>query len=102
MIEAITPQQVFEIKRQSIPIEIIAIINDLLIANLDVNGNCCIKVIDIISEIEKKLKIDADTIIRKKLLDIEFIYSRSGWNVDCIKPTGNENFEAYFSFKPKF
>lgn len=102
MIEAITPQQVFESKKQSIPIEIIAIINELLIANVDANGNCCIKLIDIISEIEKKLKIDADTIMKRKLLDVEFIYSKSGWNVDCIEPTGNENFEAYFSFKPKF
>ena len=81
-----------------IPDTVLNAVNALLSENYDAS-EITLTQKDIIARV-KKLRHPADD-FDYKWLNFEPVYEQAGWVVKYEKPAYDENFDAYFTFKPK-
>lgn len=101
-IKPITPNEIVESLDTIIPSAVIQAVNELLKENYRGIGGAHIRQKDIVIralQIDESL-VETD-IYKKKYLDIETLYEKSGWKVSYDSPAYNESYDAYFVFKKK-
>jgi len=97
--KAITPQEIIDNLPKIIPSAIIDAVNNLLTKKF--RGNeVVIKQDEILDEVRKISNLSRQDIFENKWLDFEPIYRNSGWIVTYDKPAYNENYAAFYNFKP--
>lgn len=98
-VHAFSPQEVRELKQDTIPSLVFATINRLLAEKLTPSGQATIKQNEIIAALVEG-GLDKREIFDKHWLDIEDYYRAAGWGVTYDKPGWNENYyEARFEFQ---
>jgi len=98
MSSPITPADVIDGK--VIPDEIIKSFNEVIQKNW--NGEeSTFKQKDIVANIVDSGFCVCEAIFANHWLDIEALYEKSGWLVKYDKPGFSEDYDAYFTFKPK-
>jgi len=95
----ITPDEVVDLKKKSIPPFVIECINDLIAKKWD-GRSAHIKQDEIVRAI-MTLGIERRVIFEDHMLDVESIYEEYGWKVKYDKPGFNETYDAYFIFTKK-
>lgn len=97
----ITPSQVVQLKRESIPSEVIEAFNEMIATSW--NGyEAHFTQRDVISMIQNKgLRLSGQELCEKGFLDVEDLFRKVGWKVEYDKPGYNEDYDASFSFQKK-
>jgi hypothetical protein len=100
-ITPIRPEEVDAVKARSLPQEVLAIVNNLILANWN-GSRAVVTRSDLIDRIITALRISRQDIFDRGYLDIEGAYRLAGWDVEYDKPGFNESYNATFIFsKPK-
>jgi hypothetical protein len=103
MIEPIKPSEIEESLHEAIPASVIKAINDCLKESYRGGPEPVrLKQKDIISRIIKyDPRLDRDTILGKRYMDFEQLYSQYGWSVHYDKPGLDEpQYDPVFEFRP--
>ena len=100
MSKPISPDQIVEAKRKTIPDAVIDSFNELIAEKWDGRAARVMQP-DVVTLIKNKLDCDSDRVFDSHWLDVEDIYREIGWNVAYDKPGYDESFEAYFTFTKK-
>lgn len=101
MVKPISPSEVIDKKKETIPNEVIEAFNELIAENFDGHSSH-VEQNEVISLIVNKLSIAREYIFKKHWLDVEDIFREAGWEVEYDKPGYNESYSAYFIFtKPR-
>lgn len=89
------------VDQAGIPDGVIEVFNELIQKNWD-GRESRIKQRDAIKAICAKMSCKSDEVIKNHWLDVENVYSNSGWLLVIHNPAWNESgFEPYFAFKKK-
>lgn len=102
----ITPREARAAARDSIPLEVFEAFNELL-AEHGANAPITIRQEEVVDRIIEKMnrgvavKVTRAMIFDRHWLDIEDTYRDAGWSVEYDKPAYCEDYEAYWTFKPK-
>jgi hypothetical protein len=102
-IQPITPDQVHEVRKKTIPSFVLQAFNELIVENMQANGISKVYQEDAICrmlKIEKEI-VDSNQIFNMGWLNIECIYQDAGWKVEYDKPAYNETYRAFFTFIKK-
>lgn len=94
---ALSPQEALERKRETIPNEVIEVVNQLLTERVNQSGNAMLLQRDIVQALVEK-GFTSSEIFSRHWLDFEDNYRRSGWEVVYDKPGYNESYEPSFNF----
>jgi hypothetical protein len=97
-VKPITPDEIVERKKETIPDVIFEIFNYLIAENF--NGYSSTVMQSKVNAMLKKKKVNVDEAYKKHWLDVEDIYREAGWDVEYDKPGYNESYEANFTFTP--
>ncbi|MCA9356909.1 hypothetical protein H6784_03420 [Candidatus Nomurabacteria bacterium] len=98
-VKAISPQEVINYRKESIPNEVIEVFNELIAENF--NGHCAyVRQDEAVKRIVAK-GINRNHLFNRGWLDIEDIYRSMGWKVEYDKPAYDESYEASFAFSIK-
>ncbi len=93
-VQPISPEQAKREKLESIPDEVIKVVNDLIVSNFK-DGHATVY----LREVYQKLKDQGfRTENIKKWLDFEDLYRKMGWKVEYDQPGYNESYDAHFKF----
>lgn len=95
MAQPIKPDEVVSAKLNTIPDEVINIVNFFLAKNWT-GGSAIIELKDIVKLIKERLS-ECDY----SWLNFEEIYREVGWRVSYHQPAYNESFNAYFEFRKR-
>lgn len=104
-VRPLTPKQVREMHEKTIPEEIIFAINRILAkAGSKPQIQVIIDQNEIIEQATNLMKSNGKTVNRDDFftnhwLDFEPIFRKAGWKVEFVKPSHNESFTAYWTFK---
>ena len=101
-IKPVTPQELDKELENSFPDAVIEAFNRLLKENYRGKGSITIKqkdVVDLIFKLDESLT--SSIIYKKNYLNIESLYSKSGWKVQYESPDRDQNFDSYFVFSKK-
>jgi hypothetical protein len=96
-IKPVSPQEVAEVRLETIPNEVIQVVNALIAEDYD-GGYATILQKDIVEGLIAA-GYSRDEIFKRHMLDFEEIYRQSGWKVEYDKPAYNESYDANFQFK---
>ncbi len=107
----ITPLEVVQVKRETLPDEVIKAFNDMITETWS-DGSSCFKQDDVVKKMIGLLKASdeysqfltariREMIFDKHWLDVEPIFREAGWIVKYDKPGYNESYSATFEFKRK-
>ncbi len=100
MVKPLTPQEVAKQKQESIPDEVITIVNELLVKHWsNITKQATIKQDEIVSLIVDRLEVEREHVFESGWLDFETIFRSHGWEVTHDQPGYNESYDAYFEFK---
>lgn len=107
MATPIRPEEVVNSKVEAVPDFIIDIFNNKIAHEMN-DGVAIVFQEDIIKDILERLNeftaaknlYGRSYIFDNKLLDIEDLYKRFGWNVVYDKPAYNETYRAFWKFTP--
>lgn len=97
VIQPITPDEVVKAKKNSLPDEVIACFNDMIVQKWNGHSSMVIQT-EVVRRIADSLHITQKDVYGRGYLEIEDIYRKIGWNVVYDKPAFNENYPAYFKF----
>lgn len=87
-------------KSASIPEEVFAAFNELIIQKINVSGQATFQQNEVVALILKKMpNISRTEIYKNGWLDVEVSYINSGWKVSYDKPGYNESYPATFTFE---
>lgn len=99
IMKAITPDEVGPAHAKTIPDDVIASFNELIVQNWDGEATAVVKQDAVIALILAKMpSASREELFAKRWLDIEPIFELAGWRVHYDKPGYNENYEAFFEF----
>ena len=96
----ITPAEVVEAKKASLPPEVFDVFNEQIAQNWDGHSATLFQTA-VVDAIVAKLGITRAEVFARRYLDIEPIYKKAGWSVVYDKPGYCEDYEASFTFKKK-
>ena len=97
-VRPITPDEVAEQKKKSIPPQVIEAWNTVIARNYK-NGYSKFTITELAVEIRKNLNIDKSiSIDGKGYFVIEEIYRKAGWKVTTDTPGYNESYDTNFTF----
>lgn len=97
-IRPITPAKAIEAKSQAIPPEVFQVFDELIVRNLDLDGQAKVDQDEAVTMISNKLKIHRAAVFANKWMDVEEAYRQAGWTVEYDKPAYYEDFSAYYMF----
>jgi hypothetical protein len=97
-VKPITPDEVVERKKETIPDIVFEVFNYLIAENF--NGHSATILQKEVDALLKKKKVNVDEAYKRHWLDVEDIYRGAGWDVAYDKPAYNETYEASFEFRP--
>lgn len=102
-IEPITPSQVMDLKKKSIPDEVIASFNHLIAQNFDGKRSHFLQedVVNLIVEKMGMSRNDKSIIFSKNWLNVEELFIGKGWHVEYDNPAYNETYSASFTFEAR-
>ena len=104
MIEPIRPNEVTDVKKATIPDEVIIAFNQLIIENWKKDSSSRFLQKKVIRMIQQRLGagvLSGEDIIDNGYLDVEDIFRKAGWDVEYDGPGYNETYEASFTFSKK-
>lgn len=93
----ITPEEVVELKRTTIPEEVFDAFNEE-IAKRWTGRSAHVCQSDVIDRITDALGVSSQEIYDEHWLDVESVYEEAGWEVVYDKPAYNESYPATFTF----
>lgn len=101
----ITPAEVVKRKVELMPAGVIEAFNDLIAERWD-GHSASVKQNDAVVAVMAKLKqsmpdLKREDLFEKHWLDVEDLFRKAGWSVAYDKPGYNEDYDAYWVFKPK-
>ena len=105
-IQPIRPQDIIDLKKDTIPEKIIAAFNELIATKWN-GGSATIRKDELLDKYFSLIGKTNDRANREILynnhsLDIEDIYRKEGWKVEYSSPTyGDSDFEPYYKFSIK-
>lgn len=94
----ITPDEVMDLKKDSLPQEVFDAFNHLIAKTWD-GHSAVVKQKEAAALIASKTESTTDQVYKNHWLDVEEVYRTSGWIVLYDKPGFNESYDAYFVFK---
>lgn len=101
-VKPITPNEVLNVRQESIPDAVIEAFNELITENWSSQFRGAVVLQDdAVKRIVKKLKIKREAVFDNGYLDVEPIFENAGWVVEFDKPGYNESYEANFTFSRK-
>ncbi len=100
MIKPITPSEVGEVRKKTLPEAVVATWNRLIGENWDGNQSKVFQN-EVVLALMDAMDVDRQTVFDRKWLDIEFMYRDAGWRVAYDKPAYNETGQAHFIFTKK-
>ncbi|MDB5193988.1 MAG: hypothetical protein JWN50_2 [Parcubacteria group bacterium] len=99
IVTAVKPAEVVNLKKSTIPAEVLEAFNSLIAENLQ-NGEARVVQNEVVKILVEK-GLNREEIFKKGWLNVEEIYMNAGWRVGYDKPGYNESYEAFFIFKAK-
>jgi hypothetical protein len=98
-VRPLCPKEVVEKRKADIPDAVFEAFNELIAKNFNA-AYAIVKQKEVVKLlVEKGLK--EKEIYEKHWLDVEELYRKAGWKVEYDKPAYNENYDAYFKFRPR-
>lgn len=94
---AIRPCDIPQAKIDSIPEEVIAIFNEMIVKNM-IGRRASFKQKDVAAKIAEFMGVNQRTIFENNWLDVEPIFRAAGWKVEFDCPGYNESYDAFYSF----
>lgn len=94
---AIRPSDMLQAKKDHIPVEVIAIFNEMIIENIQ-GKRASFKQDAVVARIAELMGVDRNTIFSKRWLDVEPIFREAGWKVEYDAPGYNESYGAFYVF----
>lgn len=98
-IKPLSPHDIMDNIEKIIPTFVIEAVNNLLIKKFR-GGEVTIKQLEIMEEIKRLSDITSTEVYLNKWMDFEEVYNKNGWIVNYDKPGYDENYDAFFTFKP--
>jgi len=104
-VKPISPSEVLEKKRDSMPEEMLEAVNELIVKKW--NGReATFKQDDVLDlyfakKGENNISMNRTKVFDNHWMDFEDIYRKEGWSVEYDKPAYNESYDATFTFKKK-
>jgi hypothetical protein len=97
-----SPAEARKAKQQSIPPEVIEVVNTILARECSQSGYATMLEEDVITAILEAIPAATRSQIYKDhWLDFEEAYRAQGWSVDYDAPGYNESYKASYTFRPK-
>ena len=93
----ISPENVENLKLESIPDAVYDVFNELILENWDGTSSTVMQETVVLC-IADRLGILREEVFSRKLLNIEGAYRKKGWSVTYDKPDYNESYKAYYEF----
>ncbi len=91
IIRALSPQEIMELKKVTIPPEVLSTVNQMLAENISGSGFATLYEKDIVKTLVKA-GLKRSEIIEKHWLDFESMYEDAGWEVTYDRPAYNEDY----------
>ena len=94
----ITPSEAIKAKTQAIPSEVFQVFDELIVRNLDLDGQAMVDQYEAVTMIAERMKIHRSVVFANNWMDVEEAYRQAGWLVEYDKPAYYENYKAYYMF----
>lgn len=98
-VRPLSPKEVVEKKINSIPDAVFEAFNDLIAKDFN-SAYAIVKQKEVVKLLVEKGLKEKD-IYDNHWLDVEEVYRKAGWKVEYDKPAYNEDYDAYFEFRPR-